>query len=455
MSEYKDELIRRLRKRIEQDEKEKALYKKRIREYEKRSMQDDVKKIQDKKKIKRYEKRIKKDRKEKALYRKEGMQYRKEIREYDKKSRQDDKRHEQDQIKIGQLEQQLDFERRMWSATWEDGRRSTDNAAFMHRLEVLDDIIDGGSLQPTTSMNRRQFDYISDRFTKLAKKHTEGPLFSEDEDNFPGNRCKLSYRHALLMSLMRKYGNPTQEQLAAFFGIDQSTVCRYLRYCDMIFLKMLPTPNAVSRRIRNTRTIEELKGLVPDLAVIVDGTHIDIQRPTDKEPRKEAYSGKKKSFTRNVQVLASKSGLTLYASESSPGSAHDLTMIRDNPPDLGILTARMRSNRKHPEKEKVKLLSDLGYVGIKELYPGAISMQPHKKPRGGKLTRKQKAHNRRISSKRVTVEHAIGGIKRYKRMRDPYDGAAEEFDREFQVTAGLANFRLLWDKPNKKLMHGF
>ncbi len=395
MAKSETEQIRLLKKRIEQyekekvqDRKEKARDKKKIKEYEKR--------------IKRQEKRIRKDRKEKARGRKERMQYRKKIREYEKKSRQDGRRHEKDQDRIEQMEQRLDAERQMWPATWDDDRRSADNAAFMHRLEVLDDIIDGGSLQPTTSMNRRQFDFISDRFTKLAKKHTEGPLFSEDEDNLPGNRCKLSYRHALLMSLMRKYGNPTQEQLAVFFGIDQSTVCRYLRYCDMIFTKMLPTPDAVSRKIRNARTIKEVKKIVPDLTVIVDGTHIDIQRPTDKEPRKEAYSGKKKSFTRNVQVLASKSGLTLYASESAPGSAHDLTMIRDNPPDLGILTARMRSNRKHPEDEKVKMFSDLGYVGIKELYPGAISMQPHKKPRGGKLTRKQQAHNRRISSERVT-----------------------------------------------------
>ena len=106
----------------------------------------------------------------------------------------------------------------------------------------------------------------------------------------------LSYRHALLMSLMRKYGNPTQEQLAAFFGIDQSTVCRYLRYCDMIFLKILPTPDAVSRKIRNTRTIEGIREIVPDLTVIVDGTHIDIQRPTDKEPRKGGVLGQEEEL---------------------------------------------------------------------------------------------------------------------------------------------------------------
>ncbi len=55
----------------------------------------------------------------------------------------------------------------------------------------------------------------------------------------------------------------------------------------------------------------------------------------------------------------------------------------------------------------------------------------------------------------MIVEHAIGRIKQYKRMRDLYDGTAEEFDREFQVTAGPANFMLLWDKRNKKLMYEF
>ncbi len=86
---------------------------------------------------------------------------------------------------------------------------------------------------------------------------------------------------------MRKYGNPTQEQLAAFFGIDQGTVYRYLRYCDMILAKILPTPDAVSRKIRNTHTIEGLREIVLDLTVIVDGTHVDIQCTTDRESRKE------------------------------------------------------------------------------------------------------------------------------------------------------------------------
>ncbi len=131
-----------------------------------------------KKRIEQYEKEKVQDRKEKARDRTERMQYRKEIREYEKKSRQDGRRHERDQERIGQMEQRLDAKRRMWPATWDDDRRSTDNATFMHRPEVLEDIICGGSLQSTTSMDRRQFDHTSDRFTELAKKHTEGaPVF--------------------------------------------------------------------------------------------------------------------------------------------------------------------------------------------------------------------------------------------------------------------------------------
>ncbi len=130
----------------------------------------------------------------------------------------------------------------------------------------------------------------------MPKSIRRAPLFSEDEDDGPGNRCKLSYRHALLMSLMRKYGNPTQEQLAAFFGIDQSTVCRYLKYCDMIFLKILPTPDTISQKIRNARTIKEVKKIVPDLTIMVDGTHIKIQRPSDKEPRKGGVLGQEEGL---------------------------------------------------------------------------------------------------------------------------------------------------------------
>ena len=43
------------------------------------------------------------------------------------------------------------------------------------------------------------------------------PLFRDDESRTsdPGNRCKLRFRHALLMSLIRKKDNPTQGHYCA------------------------------------------------------------------------------------------------------------------------------------------------------------------------------------------------------------------------------------------------
>ncbi len=60
-----------------------------------------------------------------------------------------------------------------------------------------------------------------------------------------------------------------------------------------------------------------------------------------------------------------------------------------------------------------------------------------------------------MGSMGVTVGHAIGRIRQYMRMRDPYKWTAGKFGREFRVVAGLASFGLPWDKRNKKIMHGF
>ncbi|MFT5745610.1 MAG: hypothetical protein ACI9XO_001778, partial [Paraglaciecola sp.] len=41
----------------------------------------------------------------------------------------------------------------------------------------------------------------------------------------------------------------------------------------------------------------------------------------------------------------------------------------------------------------------------------AIIFMPHKKPKNEELTKEQKFENYLISGVRITVEHAIGGVK--------------------------------------------
>jgi hypothetical protein len=49
---------------------------------------------------------------------------------------------------------------------------------------------------------------------------------------------------------------------------------------------------------------------------------------------------------------------------------------------------------------------DLGFIGY--LLEDILILMPHKKPKGGELTKEQKLENQRISSLRVPVEHVLG-----------------------------------------------
>jgi DDE superfamily endonuclease len=87
------------------------------------------------------------------------------------------------------------------------------------------------------------------------------------------------------------------------------------------------------------------------------------------------------------------------------------------------------------------LYQDLGFQGF--VLAGVTTVQPKKKPRGGELTPPEKAHNRVISSIRIRIEHAIGGVKRYRMVKDKIrllkDGIR---DTIMETCCGLHNFRL-------------
>ena len=109
-----------------------------------------------------------------------------------------------------QKDEELNRERQMWNnrETGWDPSTSTD----LHRIEVFDGVIsDESSLHSATLCSREEFRYILERAGARATASGAMPLFHDDESGAsdPGNRCKLRFRHALLMSLIRKKDNPT------------------------------------------------------------------------------------------------------------------------------------------------------------------------------------------------------------------------------------------------------
>ena len=93
----------------------------------------------------------------------------------------------------------------------------------------------------------------------------------------------------------------------------------------------------------------------------------------------------------------------MYLSKAYNGTTHDKKLADDE----ALI---------FPEKCTLKLYQDTGYQGYN---PDNVTViQPMKKPKGKELNDFQKQENKEISSKRVIIEHAIGGVKILRIVKD-------------------------------------
>ena len=72
-------------------------------------------------------------------------------------------------------------------------------------------------------------------------------------------------------------------------------------------------------------------------------------------------------------------------------------------------------------------------------YIGTGLETPTRKPRGGKLTDRQKAGNRRVSRRRVAAEHGIGKMKVWRIASERYRNPVSKHTLVMKNIAGLHN----------------
>lgn len=179
---------------------------------------------------------------------------------------------------------------------------------------------------------------------------------------------------------------------------------------------------------RRISTPEEFLAAFPEVKeVMLDG----VERPTirsrkDKTQRKH-YSGKKKRHMRKNLIVADEKKHILILTPSKHGRVHDKKLA-----DKNLLA--------HHIPDTVAIIADTGFQGLQKSHPNVLL--PKKKPRGGFLTDEEKSMNRLISSVRMAVEHAIGGMKRFRCVSDVYRNKNGLDDRFVNVAAGLWNLHL-------------
>lgn len=138
-------------------------------------------------------------------------------------------------------------------------------------------------------------------------------------------------------------------------------------------------------------------------------------------------------------VISDKKKRILFLSQPYCGSVHDYAILKDEFPISEPLWFSEND-----------VYVDLGFLGIEKDYESdRIKIPIKRKSRKSKkdpkipFTEEQKIFNKGVSSERIYVENAIGGMKRYwwlsnrLRCRD-----AEYYSMVAGIAAGLWNFQL-------------
>ena len=258
---------------------------------------------------------------------------------------------------------------------------------------------------------------------RLERRHDGQPR--QRAHGAGGEASKLPTTAAKLIFILFYFKcYPLQEVMGLLFGMSQPQACEWIK-------KLTPAVNMVLGRelllpARRPADLNTLLAEVPELRLLViDGVERPMRRPKDKDDQKKNYSGKKKAH-RKKNLLLSSEKRVVYLGPTSPGSVHDKKLADES----GLC---------FPSDALV--VKDTAFQGYEP--PATDTLQPKKKPRGRELHPIQKTINRIISKVRVTVEHAICGIKRCHIVSDTFRNRRAGFvDEVMLMASGLHNLRV-------------
>ena len=215
--------------------------------------------------------------------------------------------------------------------------------------------------------------------------------------------------------------NPLQELHAIQFEMTQPQANRWIHLLSEILRRTLKTLGELPDR-NSKRLIHILQGCEE---VLLDGTELPIQRPLDEDWQSACYSGKKTHSIKN-NLLCTNNLRIVWLSSTYKGHVHDKKICDEEPLLL---------------PKGIRLWQDTGFIGHKP--DGVEICMPKKKPKGKELTCVEKQENKRISGVRIKVEHAIGGMKKCRIVKERFRCHKFGFENMvILIACGLHNFRI-------------
>jgi hypothetical protein len=254
--------------------------------------------------------------------------------------------------------------------------------------------------QRTLGLNAEQLDELETRIENILP---------EPWDKGIGRPKSLSLREAIMVTLLYKRQNTTEEVIADSFGISQGTVSN-------IITEFTPLIAQATDEFRPGA--EEAKEMTRGRLALVDGT---LWPCWSWQGARELWAGKYKTTGHGGLIISDEYGNIIFVSGPAPGCDHDMKKLEGT----------------------VKEILDLaGSVIADKGFQGSGYVTPAKKPKNRELYMREHEYNKQISSIRAPIERAVAHLKAWKILFTDYRRPLSTFLDSFRAAIGLYFFEL-------------
>lgn len=232
--------------------------------------------------------------------------------------------------------------------------------------------------------------------------------------------------------------NHLQEALAMQFEMDQGHISRWIKRLMPVLsqsikdlhLQPARTMDELVCLFRSRQRMDNPAGVGKAQSVHLDATERSIARNTDQDAQKQDYSGKQHGHTLKNTVLCDEFQFIHFAGFTHRGAISDVKMARQELPTLEGLG-----------NDTIIATKDKGYQGYRP--EGVFHFEPYKAARNQPIDGLEELVNSAISSIRIVCEHAIGGVKRLRILKDQLRYHNSDFrDQIFGIACGIHNLRV-------------
>ena len=256
------------------------------------------------------------------------------------------------------------------------------------------------------------------KFVDLIKSDWEK---LESKKQKAGRPQKLKTLNDKILCLLMYYRTYTcMLFLGWLFNIDDSNIARLFAKLEKIIAPHMSIKRLVNKELSEDNLLE----------LIIDVSEIPINRPKNKTKQRLNYSGKKKKHTAKYEIIRNKNtGKIVSISKVYFGKMHDFNIRKHE---------NKRGNR-IPDKYNVQIYADSGYQGMQKMFQNAKVSLPKKRRKNHELTEEERAQNQVNARQRISVEHSIGKMKKFKIIGEKYRNKLKKLPIKLINIAGLVN----------------